>query len=229
MPYIPPEQVAQARQIDLLTYLQRFDPEELIHVGCNEYCTRRHDSLKISNGLFVWNSRGIGGRSALDYLIKVRGMGFLDAVEHILREAPNISPPAQAGASHEPPASSFPRELQLPRPALGNDRVLAYLTGRGIDCGILDFCIRTGRLYQSAGYNSCVFVGMDKAGQPRYAALRGTIGIFKHYIAGDIMGTHGEVTPNNIEMFLEAYTTNRYQAYVNSGLPEVKSRVIRSY
>ena len=46
---------------------------------------------------------------------------------------------------------------------------------------------------------------------------------------GDIMGAHGHVTANNIEMFLEAYRTNRYQAYVNSGLPEVKSAVIRSY
>ena len=49
------------------------------------------------------------------------------------------------------------------------------------------------------------------------------------YEKGDIMGAHGHVTPNNIEMFLEAYRANRYQAYVHSGLPEVKSRVIRSY
>ena len=49
------------------------------------------------------------------------------------------------------------------------------------------------------------------------------------YDKGDIMGAHGHVTANNIEMFLEAYRTNRYQAYVNSSLPEVKSKVIRSY
>ena len=51
----------------------------------------------------------------------------------------------------------------------------------------------------------------------------------KKYERGDIMGAHGHVTANNIEMFLEAYITNQYQAYVNSSLPEVKSRVIRSY
>jgi len=51
----------------------------------------------------------------------------------------------------------------------------------------------------------------------------------RKYAEGDIMGTHGHVTPNNIEMMLEAYTTGRYQAYVNSGLPEVKSKVIQSY
>jgi len=51
----------------------------------------------------------------------------------------------------------------------------------------------------------------------------------KKHVDGDMMFTSGQVTPNNIEMFLEAYTTGRYQAYVDSGLPEVKSRVIRSY
>ena len=51
----------------------------------------------------------------------------------------------------------------------------------------------------------------------------------KYYVEGDIMDTHGRVTPNNIEMFLEAYRTNQYQAYVNSSQPEVKSRAIRSY
>ena len=50
----------------------------------------------------------------------------------------------------------------------------------------------------------------------------------KYYVDGDIMGSHGNVTPNNIEMMLEAYRNNRYQAYVNSW-PEVKSSVIRSY
>jgi len=51
----------------------------------------------------------------------------------------------------------------------------------------------------------------------------------KYYLEGDIMNTHGVVTPNNIEMMLEAYRTGQYQAYVNSSIPEVKSSVIRSY
>jgi len=51
----------------------------------------------------------------------------------------------------------------------------------------------------------------------------------EYYMEGDIMGTHGYVTPNNIEMMLEAYRTGQYQAYVNSGIFEIKSRAIRSY
>ena len=50
MPYYTKEQIAQARELDLLTYLQRYDPDELVHIGSGTYCTRSHDSLKISNG-----------------------------------------------------------------------------------------------------------------------------------------------------------------------------------
>ena len=32
MPYIPPEVVAQAREMDLLTYLRTYEPQELVHV-----------------------------------------------------------------------------------------------------------------------------------------------------------------------------------------------------
>jgi len=182
MPYIPPELIAQIKQIDLLTYLQIYDPDELIHSGGNEYCTKTHDSLKISHGKWCWHSQGdIGGKTALDYLIKVRGMSFLEAVETLLRVAPQIPSPARAGGSNEPPAFSLPKERQLllPAAAPNNDRARSYLQSRGIDRAVLEHCIQAGRLYQSAEYNNCVFIGMDKAGQPRYAALRGTIGSFK--------------------------------------------------
>ena len=84
MPYIPPEVVAKAREMDLLTYLKNYEPHELVHFGGNTYCTREHDSLKISNGKWCWFSRGIGGYSALDYLIKVKEIPFTEAVEMIM-------------------------------------------------------------------------------------------------------------------------------------------------
>ena len=46
MPFIPPETIERARQMDLLTYLRTFEPDELVHIGGNHYCTREHDSLK---------------------------------------------------------------------------------------------------------------------------------------------------------------------------------------
>ena len=67
------EQIAEAKRWDLLSYLQAYEPGELKKSGPREYRTRSHDSLVISNGKWHWCSRNMGGRTALDYLIKVRG------------------------------------------------------------------------------------------------------------------------------------------------------------
>ena len=87
MPYVAPEVVQRVKQIDLLTYLKSYEPYELVHFSGHTYTTRSHDSLKISNGKWMWWSRGIGGRSALDYLIKVRGYDFVQAVQTIAEQA----------------------------------------------------------------------------------------------------------------------------------------------
>ena len=80
MPYIPPSVVQEVKRMDSMTYLKNYEPYELVHFSGNTYTTGTHDILKISNGKWMWWSRGIGGRSALDYLIKVRGYSFLEAV-----------------------------------------------------------------------------------------------------------------------------------------------------
>ena len=71
---IDPDVLERVRQIDLLSYLREFEPSNLVKVKgtSNVYCTAEHDSLKISNGKWYWWSRGFGGYSALDNLIKVK-------------------------------------------------------------------------------------------------------------------------------------------------------------
>ena len=169
MPYIPPEVVARAREMDLLTYLRTYEPQELVHFGGGTYCTREHDSLKISNGKWCWFSRGIGGYSALDYLVKVKEMPFTQAVETIMGNL-SAAPPAFA------PASKAPKEkvLLLPQVNRSATHAVEYLHRRGIDYELIDFCIKTGRLYESYPYHNVVFVGRDKEQNPRYAAMRGT-------------------------------------------------------
>ena len=78
MPYIPSEVVEQARQIDLLTYLRKFEPDNVEEVKGtrNVYRTVDHDSLKMSNGKWFWWSQGFGGYNALDYLIKSQELFF---------------------------------------------------------------------------------------------------------------------------------------------------------
>ena len=167
MPYIPPAVVEQARKMDLLTYLRNYEPEELVPFSRDTYCTRTHDSLKISNGKWFWFSRGIGGASALDYLIKVKGIPFTQAVEQIVGMA------AAQPSSYFAPKRPAVKVLLLPRASPCNTHAVTYLTGRGIDPEIVEFCIRTGRLYESTPHHNVVFVGMDETGKPRYANLRG--------------------------------------------------------
>ena len=144
MPFYDSEAIERARQVDLLTYLQTCEPQELVHVSGNVYCTKTHDSLRISNGKWCWFSRGIGGYSALDYLIKVNGYSFLEAMETISGRAA-IPPPSFVPA----PKEEKPKHLLLPQAAPDNRAMMAYLKGRGIDQEILGYCVQTGRIYES--------------------------------------------------------------------------------
>ena len=54
MPYIEPQAVIEARKMDLLTYLKNYDPQELVKISGDTYATKSHDSLKISNGKWMW-------------------------------------------------------------------------------------------------------------------------------------------------------------------------------
>ena len=167
MPYIPPEVVARAREMDLLTYLRTYEPQELVHFGGGTYCTREHDSLKISNGKWCWWSHNIGGTNALDYLTKVEGIPFLDAVQRILGELPQVQPTPRPFA---PPKTEF----VLPPKHADNRRVFSYLRSRGIDAEIINHCIKHGQLYEDAVHHNCVFVGY-RNDKPAYGALRGTL------------------------------------------------------
>lgn len=178
MPYINADDILAARQIDLLSYLQTYEPGELVHLQGNTYCTREHDSLKISNGKWHWFSRGIGGRTALDYLVKVKEMSFPDAVR-LLTGAPiqTYVPPKEYSAPKE-------RKLLLPEVDTDCEEVRKYLQGRGIHPTIIDYCIENKLLFQTANYKNALFVGYDNAGKPRYGALRSTFSAYKSEATG---------------------------------------------
>lgn len=174
MPYISPEVVTKAREMDLLTYLRNYEPNELVHFGGNTYCTREHDSLKISNGKWYWFSRGIGGYTALDYLIKVKEMPFMDAVETIMGRSA-VLPPVVVNT----PAKEKPKAVLLPQASRCATHAVNYLIRRGIEPELIYYCISTGRLYESYPHHNVVFVGLDKYNKPRYANLRGIGSDFK--------------------------------------------------
>ena len=179
-PYLSKDQIAAAREMDLLTYLRRFEPQELVHIGGDTYATRTHDSLKISNGKWCWWSRNIGGTTALDYLTCVEGLSFLDAVQRILGEPLHVPPKSE-------PTAPLPKtEFSLPPKHADNRRVFAYLRSRGIDAEIINHCIKHGQLYEDTERHNCVFVGYEH-GNPAYGALRGALS--ETTFAGEVPGS----------------------------------------
>lgn len=186
MPYYTEEQIKHAREIDLLTYLQTYEPTELIHIRGDTYCTREHDSLKISakNGGWYWWSRGFGGYSALDYLTKVKGLPFIEAMR-ILSDGREITPISKAIIG-EKGSREEKRKLLLPEKSETNLEVIRYLTSRGIDKEIIRDCIDEELLFESLPYHNCIFVGYDETGKAAYACYRATNG---ERIMGDAAGS----------------------------------------
>lgn len=148
MPGVSKEQIAAAKQMTAIEFLRRFRPNELVKSGSRgEFQLREHDSFKINgeSSIWHWKSRDIGGKSALDYLIKVEGMKFVDAVLALCDECPGYTP--------HPPQQKKRPEFILPPAAVNNRRVFAYLLKRGISRGVIEACVRAGILYESADYH----------------------------------------------------------------------------
>lgn len=169
MSYYSKNVIQRIKQIDLLTYLKNYEPEELIHYSKDTYMTKTHDSLKISNGMWYWFSRGVGGKSALEYLIKVKDYSFIEAVEILVNCLDEKGPLIYKSYEKQKDI-----KLILPEKNDSNDKVIIYLMSRGIDEDIIKECIDNDLIYQQSKSNNVVFVGYDKTKTARYAGVRAT-------------------------------------------------------
>lgn len=178
---IDPDVFRWTRQIDSLSYLRTYELSSLVKVKdtTNVYCTVEYDSLKIPNGRWHWWSRGFGDYSALDYLMKIKEYGLVEAVE---------IPTGQIMAGWRPPSPTMrkdePKVLLLPPKNKNYDRVTEYLFGRGIDYQLVQECTVSGITFESADYYSAVSVRKDESETSKYTARRDTISSFKHDASG---------------------------------------------
>ena len=182
MPHLSDEQILRARNIDLLSYLQNYEPGNIRKNRSGEYYMVEHDSLKMSNGKWFRHSTQQGGYSALDFLIKVRGIPFVDAVQSLTDGYAISNYQAKSAQKVSPPPSS-PKPFTLPKPNKNSDRIVAYLRERGIGRDVIYRCIEAGLLYESNKHH-CVFVGKDKHGKARFACERGITGDLKKDVSG---------------------------------------------
>lgn len=165
------EQVAAARRMTAIEFLRRYRADDLVKSSARgEFELKSHDSFKINgeSSLWHWKSRGIGGKSALDYLMHVEGCSFVEAVRLLCEEQPCFIPQRHEEVKRQRPPFALPEKSPT------STRVEAYLRCRGISQPVIQKCLDDGILYESLPYHNCVFVGRDAGGTPRYAALRGT-------------------------------------------------------
>lgn len=171
------EELERIRQIDLLTYLMNYQPERLKKISVDTFCIRDHDSLQISNGLWHWHSMGIGGRSALDFLIKVDGYPFKEAISIITGKI-SAKPPEFIAHNKKTEV----KKLEKPQFSRDNSAAIDYLISRGIAKEVIDDCISHFKILQTIYennrtkqiYSNVAFIGYDKqTNLVKHIALRG--------------------------------------------------------
>lgn len=166
--YIPKDVIEKARKVDLLTYFKRYNPNELVKVCEGTYKGKTHDSLIISNGLWYRFSTNDGGKSAIDYLIKVERLTLQEAVKRVLKEE-------ITDYKYEPTLEKKEsKEVVIPKKSNTNKEVIEYLINRGIDEEIINYCIEKGLIYQEDKTKNVVFIGYDNEHKIRYAGCRST-------------------------------------------------------
>lgn len=168
MPWMPEEQIQAARAMSAIEYLKTHEAGRLKKSSArHEWELTDHDSFKINEvtSAWHWKSRDIGGYNALDFLVKVDGMGFVEAVEFLSGQNPSYIPPLHVQEETVP--------FELPAKAPNCGRIRKYLLKRGISNPVITYCIQQGLLYESLPYHNAVFVGYDEKQEARYAFLRG--------------------------------------------------------
>ena len=191
MPYYSSETIEKAREMDLLTYLNLYEPTELVPITKDTYTTKNHDSLKISNGKWYWWTKGVGGRSALDYLVIVKGMSFIEAVGLLssgtyLSSVYGLDNKNSYPSGHGKKKEKQQKPFSPPAPSCNNNSAIKYLVGRGISRNIIENQIKEGKIYESfysdsngRKYKNIAFLGVDEKNNARYASIRGLYGNFK--------------------------------------------------
>lgn len=160
-------------------------PDEIKRISGNYYQLKKHDSLKLDHGLWHWYSQKVGGRSAVDLLIKVEGMKFIEAVSAVYEEYFNKNPETDVRFH------TFTKEMNMDKEALtvpaadaDNNEAIKYLQKRKISNTVIGYAIKQLMIYQEKVHKNVVFVGFDYSGHPTCYAMRGTKGAFHQVTAG---------------------------------------------
>ena len=159
--YVTKEQIRQARRVSLADYLLQRHPAAVKIVG-SSLCLKRDPSLYMKRSISGYHDFSTGEHgNSIDFLTRHLKYSFTDAVKELCdfcnRPQNNttiVTVPFHLPEMAEPPF----------------DRVISYLSGRGIPSETVMFLIQEKLLYQDTPYGNAVFV----TPRENYCEIRGT-------------------------------------------------------
>ena len=159
--YVTKEQIRQARRVNLADYLLREHPADVKIVG-NSLCLRKNPSLYVKKSIpgyhdFATDEHG----NSIDFLTRHLNCSFTDAVNMLCK----FEGFSQSKAATTRTSFHLPERARSPF-----DRVVPYLTGRGIPSETVMSLIQKKLLYQDTPHGNAVFVSPDED----YCEIRGT-------------------------------------------------------
>lgn len=169
------EQIEQANRVNILDYAKsRGHP--IKQVTTHSFKIPGFGGLYIHTGGLKWNrfSADIGG-GTIQFVMHMENKSWVEAIKELL----NISTTQylnslsisvkykEKGAEKKP--------FQLPEKNDTYKHLFAYLIcTRQINKQLVYDLVKLNKIYENKYYNSCVFVGYDKNGEAKYAAIRAT-------------------------------------------------------
>lgn len=178
MAHLEEDIIERAKNTDMIALLESEEGFSFKSTyGEREFKSIEHNSLVVNGNRrrWYWNSRQVGGNNAIDYLVKIRGMNFRDAVLHLVgdREQTAYTPIRKAVTENvsvsKPVRFVLPEQAHFPDGRRNYSNIIAYLNkGRGIDMNIINTLIASGQIYQGVQYNGLHIVGYNDEGMAFY-------------------------------------------------------------
>lgn len=178
MAHLEEDIIERAKNTDMIALLESEEGFSFKSTyGEREFKCIEHNSLVVNGNRrrWYWNSRQVGGNNAIDYLVKIRGMNFRDAVLHLVgdREQTAYTPIRKTVTENvsvsKPVRFVLPEQAHFPDGRRNYSNIIAYLNkGRGIDMNIINTLIASGQIYQGVQYNGLHIVGYNDEGMAFY-------------------------------------------------------------
>ena len=178
MAHLEEDIIERAKNTDMIALLESEEGFSFKSTyGEREFKCIEHNSLVVNGNRrrWYWNSRQVGGNNAIDYLVKIRGMNFRDAVLHLVgdREQTAYTPIRKAETENvsvsKPVRFVLPEQAHFPDGRRNYSNIIAYLNkGRGIDMNIINTLIASDQIYQGVQYNGLHIVGYNDEGMAFY-------------------------------------------------------------